>query len=101
MTGFVSFVTSGPGNPELLTLKAVDRLQRADRVLFDDLAPGPILTHAKAGAGMVAVGKRISRPAQRIAKTTVAALATQMAQARSDQPALILYAALADCAGQD
>jgi|GEM_PF-2843577 len=29
MSGFVSFVGSGPGDPELLTVKAVDRLRRA------------------------------------------------------------------------
>ena len=62
MTGFVSFVGSGPGDPELLTLKAVDRLRRADAVLFDDLSSGPILSHARAGADMVAVGKRAGRP---------------------------------------
>lgn len=65
MTGFVSFVSSGPGDPELLTLKAVDRLQRADVVLFDDLASGPILSHARDGAEMVAVGKRMGRPSPR------------------------------------
>lgn len=62
MTGFVSFVGSGPGDPELLTLKAVDRLKRADAVLFDDLSSGPILTHAKPGADLVGVGKRAGRP---------------------------------------
>lgn len=62
MNGFVSFVGSGPGDPELLTLKAVDRLKRADAVLFDDLSSGPILTHAKPGADLVGVGKRAGRP---------------------------------------
>lgn len=62
MTGFVSFVGSGPGDPELLTLKAVDRLQRADAVLFDDLSAGPILDHARPGADLVGVGKRAGRP---------------------------------------
>ena len=62
MTGFVSFVSSGPGDPELLTLKAVARLQAADAVLFDDLSSGPILTHARPGADLVAVGKRAGRP---------------------------------------
>lgn len=62
MTGFVSFVGSGPGDPELLTLKAVDRLKRADAVLFDDLSSGPILTHARNGADLVGVGKRAGRP---------------------------------------
>ncbi|MFP4274663.1 MAG: uroporphyrinogen-III C-methyltransferase [Paracoccaceae bacterium] len=62
MTGFVSFVGSGPGDPELLTLKAVDRLKRADAVLFDDLSSGPILGHARPGADLVGVGKRAGRP---------------------------------------
>ncbi|MCV6585943.1 MAG: uroporphyrinogen-III C-methyltransferase [Marinibacterium sp.] len=62
MSGFVSFIGSGPGDPELLTLKAVDRLGRADAVLFDDLSSGPILTHARDGADLVGVGKRAGRP---------------------------------------
>ena len=62
MSGFVSFVGSGPGDPELLTLKAVARLRAADAVLFDDLSSGPILEYAKAGADLVAVGKRAGRP---------------------------------------
>lgn len=62
MTGFVSFVSSGPGDPELLTLKAVARLQAADAVLFDDLSSGPILAHARTGADLVGVGKRAGRP---------------------------------------
>lgn len=62
MTGFVSFVSSGPGDPELLTLKAVARLQAADVVLFDDLSSGPVLGHARAGADLVGVGKRAGKP---------------------------------------
>ncbi len=62
MSGFVSFIGSGPGDPELLTLKAVDRLQKADAVLFDDLSSGPILSHAHANADLVGVGKRAGRP---------------------------------------
>ncbi len=62
MTGFVSFVGSGPGDPDLLTLKAVARLQAADVVLFDDLSSGAVLGHARVGADLVAVGKRAGRP---------------------------------------
>lgn len=62
MTGFVSFVSSGPGDPELLTLKAVARLQAADVILFDDLSSGPVLAHARAGADLVGVGKRAGKP---------------------------------------
>ncbi len=65
MTGFVSFVGSGPGDPELLTLKAVDRLKRADAVLFDDLSSGPILSYARQGADLVGVGKRAGRVSPR------------------------------------
>ncbi|MFB2532125.1 uroporphyrinogen-III C-methyltransferase [Paracoccus sp. p4-l81] len=62
MSGFVSFVSSGPGDPELLTLKAVARLAAADVVLFDDLSSGPILAHARPGADLIGVGKRAGRP---------------------------------------
>lgn len=62
MSGFVSFVSSGPGDPELLTLKAVARLAAADAILFDDLSSGPILTHARKGADLIGVGKRAGRP---------------------------------------
>ena len=65
MSGFVSFVGSGPGDPELLTLKAVDRLRRADAVLYDDLAAGLILDHAGDCAELVNVGKRAGRPSAR------------------------------------
>lgn len=65
MTGFVSFVSSGPGDPELLTLKAVARLQAADAVLFDDLSSGPILAHVRPRADLVSVGKRAGRVSPR------------------------------------
>ena len=61
MTGFVSFVSSGPGDPELLTVKAMKRLEQADAVLFDDLSSGPILSHAREDADLVGVGKRAGR----------------------------------------
>lgn len=65
MSGFVSFVGAGPGDPELLTQRAVARLRAADAVLFDDLSAGPILALARAGADLVAVGKRAGRPSPR------------------------------------
>ncbi len=65
MTGFVSFIGSGPGDPELLTLKAVDRLGRADAVLYDDLSSGAILDHVRKGADLVSVGKRAGRASPR------------------------------------
>ncbi len=64
MTGFVSFVSSGPGDPELLTLRAAARLRAAEVVLFDDLSAGPILGLC-AGAELVSVGKRAGRVSPR------------------------------------
>ena len=61
----VSFVSSGPGDPELLTLRAVLRLQAADVVLYDDLASGPILEQAGPQTECIPVGKRAGRPSAR------------------------------------
>ena len=65
MSGFVTFVSGGPGDPELLTLKAASRLRAADVVLYDDLASGAILDLARKGATLVSVGKRAGRPSAR------------------------------------
>jgi uroporphyrin-III C-methyltransferase len=61
MSGFVTFVSAGPGDPELLTVRAVRALEQADAVLFDDLSAGPILALARPGADLVGVGKRAGR----------------------------------------
>ncbi|WP_309664470.1 uroporphyrinogen-III C-methyltransferase [Tabrizicola sp.] len=61
MTGFVSFVSAGPGDPELLTLRAAQRIGLADAILYDDLSSGPILALARPGADLVGVGKRAGR----------------------------------------
>lgn len=57
-TGKVWLVGAGPGDPELLTLKAVRVLGSADVVLVDDLVDPRILAHARPGARIVEVGKR-------------------------------------------
>ena len=56
--GKVWLIGAGPGDPELLTLKAVRALGNADVVLHDDLVNPAILAHARPGARRVAVGKR-------------------------------------------
>lgn len=61
MNGFVSFVSSGPGDPELLTLKALRRIEAAEVILFDDLSAGPILEFAAPDAELIGVGKRAGR----------------------------------------
>jgi len=57
-SGYVYLVGAGPGDPDLLTLKAVKALQRADVILIDDLAGDAVLEHANPVARVVHVGKR-------------------------------------------
>lgn len=56
--GKVDFVGAGPGNPDLLTLRARSRLDEADVVLHDALVPSQILELARREAEIVNVGKR-------------------------------------------
>ncbi|HYJ83227.1 MAG TPA: siroheme synthase CysG [Allosphingosinicella sp.] len=55
--GRVTLVGAGPGDPELLTLKAVRALQSATTILYDDLVGPGILELARREAKRVAVGK--------------------------------------------
>lgn len=64
MTGLVSLVGAGPGDPELLTLKAARRLAEADLVLYDALVEVATLDVATK-ARRFFVGKRAGRPAIR------------------------------------
>lgn len=61
--GFVSLVGAGPGDPELLTLKAVRALRSADVVLYDDLVSAPVLEFARREAKRILVGKTGYGPA--------------------------------------
>ena len=56
--GKVWLVGAGPGDPELLTLKAVRALGEAQVVLVDDLVNRAVLVHARPDARIVEVGKR-------------------------------------------
>jgi uroporphyrin-III C-methyltransferase len=56
--GKVYLVGAGPGDPELLTLKAARVIGLADVLLVDDLVSDMILAHAKPAARIVHVGKR-------------------------------------------
>jgi uroporphyrin-III C-methyltransferase / precorrin-2 dehydrogenase / sirohydrochlorin ferrochelatase len=55
--GSVTLVGAGPGDPELLTLRAVRALQAADVILFDDLVSGEVLDFARREARKLLVGK--------------------------------------------
>ena len=56
--GKVTLVGAGPGDPELLTLKALKAIQAASVLLVDDLVSPEVVAHAPAGARVVYVGKR-------------------------------------------
>jgi uroporphyrin-III C-methyltransferase len=55
--GKVYIVGAGPGDPELLTLKALKVIKKADVILYDRLINPEILLHAKPGCELVYVGK--------------------------------------------
>lgn len=59
--GKVTLVGAGPGDAELLTLKAVRALQAADVILFDDLVSPDVLELARREAKRMLVGKRGGR----------------------------------------
>ncbi|MDR7307708.1 uroporphyrinogen-III C-methyltransferase [Rhodoferax saidenbachensis] len=57
-SGHVTLVGAGPGDPELLTLKALKAIQQATVLLVDDLVNEAIVAHAQPGARIIHVGKR-------------------------------------------
>jgi len=58
LPGSVTLVGAGPGDPELLTLKAVRAIRSATVLLVDDLVGDGVLAHASPAARVVHVGKR-------------------------------------------
>jgi len=55
--GFVSIIGAGPGDPELITVKGLDRLRRAEVVLYDRLVSPLLLDETRPLAELIDVGK--------------------------------------------
>ena len=59
--GFVSLVGAGPGDADLMTVKAVRLLQQADVVIFDRLVSADILDLIPSNVNRIAVGKEVGK----------------------------------------
>src|SRR4051812_6496308 len=60
--GRVTLVGAGPGDPDLLTIKALRALQDADVIFYDELVSAEVLDRARRDAERVAVGRRVGKP---------------------------------------
>jgi uroporphyrin-III C-methyltransferase len=77
--GKVYLVGAGPGDPELLTVRALRLLETADVVFHDDLVPDEVLALIHRHALVTSVGKRCGRP--RITQSGIHALMIESAKA--------------------
>ncbi|HEY4986042.1 MAG TPA: siroheme synthase CysG [Bradyrhizobium sp.] len=60
--GHVTLVGAGPGDPDILTIKALRALQDADVVFYDELVSAEILDRIRRDAARVPVGRRVGKP---------------------------------------
>lgn len=78
MIGTVYLVGAGPGDPELITVKGLNALRRADVVIYDRLAPHELLKETKAGAELIDGGKQPTK--HRLDQADINALLVERAQ---------------------
>ena len=71
----VALVGAGPGDPELLTIRALRLLERADVVVHDALVGDGVLDLVPASAERIDVGKRVGRP---VAQEMISALLVEL-----------------------
>jgi uroporphyrin-III C-methyltransferase / precorrin-2 dehydrogenase / sirohydrochlorin ferrochelatase len=76
--GSIVLAGAGPGDPELLTLKALRALKSADVILYDDLVSDGVLDFARREANKICVGKRGGRPSCR--QSEISAMAVDFAR---------------------
>ena len=60
--GRVTLVGAGPGDPDLLTIKALRALQDADVIFYDELVSPEVLDRARRDATRIPVGRRVGKP---------------------------------------
>jgi uroporphyrin-III C-methyltransferase / precorrin-2 dehydrogenase / sirohydrochlorin ferrochelatase len=77
--GRVLLVGAGPGDPELLTMKAIRALKAADVIFYDRLVGEGVLDHARREAELIEVGK--AKGAHSISQDKINALLVERAQA--------------------
>ena len=82
--GHVYLVGAGPGDPDLLTLRALTLIQTSDVILPDDLVSDDILALASPTANIIPVGKRCGQP--RITQAGIHALMLEHASPKGDEP---------------
>ncbi len=82
--GTVYLVGAGPGDPDLLTLRAAHLLRTCDVILPDDLVSDEVLDLASPTATIIPVGKRCGQP--RITQAEIHALMIHHARPKNGQP---------------
>jgi uroporphyrin-III C-methyltransferase/precorrin-2 dehydrogenase/sirohydrochlorin ferrochelatase len=76
--GFVTLVGAGPGDPDLLTIKALRALQDADIVFYDELVSPEILDRIRRDTPRIPVGRRVGKPG--VGQDAIHALLIEAAQ---------------------